>query len=290
MTPVIEVEHLSKQFLRSRVALNNISFTVNSGEMVALIGPSGSGKSTLLRHLSGLSLSDKKPETRVAILGQSIQKAGRIDSHIRKHRARIGLIFQQFNLVRRLSVIHNVMLGGLSRMPWYRSYFSIFTQTEKRQALAALERVGLADFAWQRASELSGGQQQRVAIARALMQGAEVILADEPVASLDPASSRQVMSILNEISQKEGITVLVTLHQVGYAREWCQRMVALRKGEIFLDQPSAEVDEQSLAELYRLESSERGSDSASAVKDAINDIPHKRSDAVVGVQNAQHVA
>ncbi|MGI9277674.1 MAG: phosphonate ABC transporter ATP-binding protein, partial [Endozoicomonas sp.] len=278
---------------RSRVALENISFSIAPGEMVALIGPSGSGKSTLLRHLSGLCLSDPGTQSSIAILGQTIQKAGRIDRHIRKHRARIGLIFQQFNLVRRLSVIHNVMLGGLGRMPWYRSFFSLFNQDEKRQALAALERVGLADFAWQRASELSGGQQQRVAIARALMQKAEVILADEPVASLDPASARQVMSILNEVCQKDGITVLVTLHQVEHAREWCQRMIALRKGEIFLNQPAADVDARLLSELYSLEADQFSASASTHTQSQSEPAQAHRHEAprdFVGARKTRHVA
>ncbi len=162
-------------------------------------------------------LSDQKEDSSVRILGHTIQRNGRLAPKVRASRAGIGLIFQQFNLVRRLSVIHNVMLGGLHRMPWYRSWFSLFNKKEKTQALEALERVGLSGFAWQRASELSGGQQQRVAIARALMQKASVILADEPIASLDPVSSRQVMDLLKEINKKDGITILVTLHQVDYA-------------------------------------------------------------------------
>jgi phosphonate transport system ATP-binding protein len=177
--------------------------------MVALIGASGSGKSTLLRHLAGLARGDAGS---IEVLGRQVQAEGRLNGDVRRQRADIGYIFQQFNLVGRLSVLQNVLLGGLGRMPRWRGSLSLFNAEEKQRAMQALERVGLAEFAAQRASTLSGGQQQRVAIARALCQQAEVILADEPIASLDPESARKVMEILADINRRDGKTVVVTLH------------------------------------------------------------------------------
>src|SRR5699024_3677464 len=156
------------------------------------IGASGSGKSTLLRHIAGLVCSDRQVGGSVRVLGRSIQQQGRLDGEVRRLRADIGYIFQQFNLVNRLSVLDNVQLGFLGRVPRWRGALGLFSPAQKQQALDALERVGLAGYAEQRASTLSGGQQQRVAIARALTQQAEVILADEPIASLDPESARKV--------------------------------------------------------------------------------------------------
>jgi phosphonate transport system ATP-binding protein len=184
------------------------------------------------------------------VLGNTIQQRGKLDKHVRTSRSQIGNVFQQFNLVSRLSVLTNVMIGGLCRIPSYRSLLGWFTAEEKHMALEALERVGLKNVALKKASELSGGQQQRVAIARALMQKAKIILADEPIASLDPESSRIVMQLLKDINEKDGITVVVTLHQVDYAQKYCQRAVALQDGEVFFDQPIQHLDEQQLADLY----------------------------------------
>ncbi|MCL6416011.1 phosphonate ABC transporter ATP-binding protein [Aestuariirhabdus sp. Z084] len=253
----ITVSGLQKSFSASRV-LSDISIEVQPGEMVALVGSSGSGKSTLMRHLSGLTLADSDSDSRVEMLGQNVQQRGRAATDIRQTRARIGTIFQQFNLVNRLSVQTNVLIGALSRVPVWRSLTGWFTQQEKRQALEALEQVGLREHALKRASELSGGQQQRVAIARALMQQAEVILADEPIASLDPESSRQVMDTLQRINRELGITVVVTLHQVDYAQKYCRRAIALRRGEIFFDGPIEGLDNPMLAELYGTRLSENG--------------------------------
>ena len=169
---------------------------------------------------------------------------------MRRQRADIGYIFQQFNLVGRLSVMQNVLLGGLGRMPRWRGSLSLFNAEERQRAMQALERVGLAEFAAQRASTLSGGQQQRVAIARALCQQAEVILADEPIASLDPESARKVMEILADINRRDGKTVVVTLHQVDYAVRYCQRAVALKGGRIHFDGPTAGFNPDFLNDLY----------------------------------------
>ena len=247
---IIEITGVKKYFTKDIHALKHVDLSVEEGEMIALIGPSGSGKSTLMRHISGLTLADKHSESSIKVLGNVIQQKGKLDSNIRASRAQIGNVFQQFNLVNRLSVLTNVMIGRLSCIPTYRSLLGWFTSEEKQMALEALERVGLKNVALKKASELSGGQQQRVAIARALMQKAKVILADEPIASLDPESSRIVMQLLKDINEKDGITVVVTLHQVDYAQKYCQRAVALQDGEVFFDQPIQHLDEQQLADLY----------------------------------------
>ncbi|MCK7118720.1 phosphonate ABC transporter ATP-binding protein [Enterobacter bugandensis] len=250
MHTVIRVEKLSKTFNHNK-ALHAVDLTVQQGEMVALLGPSGSGKSTLLRHLSGLITCDKAPESRVELLGNTVQHAGRLASDIRKSRARTGYIFQQFNLVNRLTVLENVLIGALGSTPFWRTCLRWFSPSQKQEALQALTRVGMAHFAHQRVSTLSGGQQQRVAIARGLMQKAKIILADEPIASLDPESARIVMETLRDINQNDGITVVVTLHQVDYALRYCERIVALRQGHVFFDGASHQFDNERFDHLYR---------------------------------------
>jgi len=249
MSAVIQVERLNKSFGRKQ-ALFDLALSVQPGEMVALIGASGSGKSTLLRHVAGLACCDRTGGGRIEVLGREVQAHGRLNSEVRRLRADIGYIFQQFNLVGRLSVVQNVLLGCLGRTPRWRGTLGLFTAEERQRALHALERVGLVDLAMQRASTLSGGQQQRVAIARALCQRAEVILADEPIASLDPESARKVMEILADINREDGKTVVVTLHQVDYAMRYCQRAVALKGGRIHFDGPTAELNPNFLNDLY----------------------------------------
>lgn len=245
--PAIAVNSLSKTF--DQRVLDGVSFSVSPGEFVALIGPSGSGKSTLMRHLSGLVVGDKNGNT-VQVLGNPIQADGKLMKTVRRARQHIGCIFQQFNLVNRLSVLQNVLIGLLGRIPSWRGYCAYFTHEEKCRAMQALQRVGMEHLAAQKAGTLSGGQQQRVAIARALMQDADVILADEPIASLDPKSARVVMDMLKEINEKDGKTVVVTLHQVGVARKYCKRMIALREGRLYFDGDREDLTNERLLELY----------------------------------------
>jgi phosphonate transport system ATP-binding protein len=179
-----------------------------------------------------------------------VQKDGVLARDIRKVRSRIGFVFQQFNLVDRLSLLTNVLAGTLGRVPMWRSTMCCFTRAEKDMALAALGLVGIAEYAGQRASTLSGGQQQRAAIARALVQKAEIILADEPIASLDPEASMRVMEILAQINRENGITVIVSLHQVEFALKYCSRVVALREGHVVYDGPSTDLSPTSLREIY----------------------------------------
>jgi phosphonate transport system ATP-binding protein len=258
-TNVVHVSGLDKSF-GSRQVLFDLSLTIERGEMVALIGSSGSGKSTLLRHLSGLTHGDgdarREDASRVDVLGNNIQRGGRLHRSVRRYRSGIGYIFQQFNLVGRMSVMNNVLIGALGRIPRWRGVCGWFSSAEREQALQALERVGMAEYAERRASTLSGGQQQRVAIARALTQRAEIILADEPVASLDPESARNVMELLSEINAQDRTTVLVSLHQVEYARCYCARTVALKQGRIHYDGPTRALDDAYLARLYGAEIAE----------------------------------
>ena len=249
---MIHVTNLNKSFSGVK-ALSDINLHIERGEMVALIGSSGSGKSTLMRHICGLTAGDRE-SGQIMVNGCLIQEQGRINRNIRELRTHIGVIFQQFNLVGRLSVARNVCLGALSRTPFLKGLFGNFAKEDLELTCKALERVGIADKAWQRTSTLSGGQQQRAAIARALVQRAEVMLADEPIASLDPESARVVMSTLQELNRTDGITVVVTLHQVDYAIQYCPRTVALKKGRIVYDGPTANLTRAMLKTLYGSES------------------------------------
>lgn len=261
MSTAITVSGLSKTFGQTR-ALNDVSLLVQKGEMVALIGASGSGKSTLLRHVAGLVGGDtangkgQGGKGEVRILGETVQSGGAVSRDVRRIRAHIGFVFQQFNLVNRLSVLTNVVTGVLGRIPAWRGTLGLFTRDEKLMAMQALARVGMDQYVAQRASTLSGGQQQRAAIARALVQQAEVVLADEPIASLDPESARRVMEILATINREDGITVVVSLHQVDYALRYCPRTVAMRAGEIIYDGPSEALTPDFLRELYGADSEE----------------------------------
>lgn len=254
--PAIEISQVCKCFTRGTPVLSDIDLKVNRGEMVALIGASGSGKSTLLRTIAGLTPIDRTECSQISIFGTPIQSAGRITREAKTLRAQVGVVFQQFNLVSRLSVLTNVLLGLLGQVPAWRGSLGCFTRNEKHHAMRALQRVGIEQHALKRGSQLSGGQQQRAAIARTLVQGAEVLLADEPIASLDPSSARRVMDILADLNRREGITVLVSLHQVEYAMRYCRRTIALRDGEVVYDGPSEALTPAFLGELYGAESTE----------------------------------
>ncbi len=247
--PAIEVEALRKSF-HGMPALKGVSLRVERGEMVALLGASGSGKSTLLRHLNGLHRADAGAGSVVRVLGRTVQSGGVLARDIRRQRADVAAVFQQFNLVDRLPVMTHVMAGALHRQPLWRAMLRRFPQAERQRAWAALQRVGIESCAWQRASTLSGGQQQRAAISRALVQEAKLILADEPVASLDPASSRCVMELLAELNLELGVTVLVSLHQVEHAFAFCPRTIALRAGEVVFDGPTRALSTERLQALY----------------------------------------
>ena len=260
MPPAIAVSHLTKTFRKGSSetrALRDVSLAIGRGEMVALIGASGSGKSTLIRHMIGLTSSDRNGESSmVSIFGDPVQRGGILAKDVRTIRSRVGVVFQQFNLVGRLSLLTNTLLGVLGRIPAWRGWLGLFTRSEKIRAMEALHRVGIAPFAGQRASTLSGGQQQRAAIARALVQQAEVILADEPIASLDPEAARRVMENLARINHEDGITVVVSLHQVDFAIRFCPRTIAMRDGEVIFDGPSERLTPDFLRKLYGAASDE----------------------------------
>lgn len=256
MNTALHIRQLNKHFANGKHALRDINLSVQQGEMVALIGASGSGKSTLLRHVAGLVAADGASDSLIEIHGCCVQQGGRIHRNIRRVRSQIGFVFQQFNLVDRLPVLMNVLVGLLHRTPGWRSWLRWFNAHERSVALDALARVGIAECHAQRASTLSGGQQQRAAIARTLVQGARVVLADEPIASLDPESSRKVMETLARINREDGCTVIVSLHQVEMAMKYCPRVVALHQGQVVYDGPSAALTPRLLRELYGMQADE----------------------------------
>ncbi len=240
------VEHLVKVYERGKVlALNDISFRVPKGQFLVLIGLSGSGKSTLLRCINRLV---EPTSGRVIFDGVDITRLHH--RALRLVRRRIGMIFQQFNLVKRATVLQNVLSGRLGYVPTWRSLIGRFSKEDLERAKRALERVGLLDKMYVRADQLSGGQQQRVGIARALMQEPELLLADEPVSALDPATSHSVLKYIEEINRDDGVTVLCSLHFLSLARRYGQRVIALKAGEIVFDGPPSEIDDERFKEIY----------------------------------------
>ena len=276
MSAAIQINTLSKTFANGRKALQQIDLSIAPGEMVALIGASGSGKSTLLRHMAGLMAADAGAQGSIVIHGRTVQRDGKIASNIRSVRSGIGFVFQQFNLVGRLPVIINVLAGTLHKVPMWRSLIRWFTPEERARGIEALRRVGIAECCAQRASTLSGGQQQRAAIARAMVQGAKVVLADEPIASLDPESSRKVMDILARVNREDKCTVVVSLHQVNVAMKYCPRTVALHQGKVVYDGPSAGLTPAVLRDLYGAEADGilALGDSISSLEDKVKPVPH----------------
>ncbi|GIL13057.1 MAG: phosphonates import ATP-binding protein PhnC [Chloroflexota bacterium] len=239
------IENLTKIYENGFKALSNINLEIPEGQFVAIIGLSGSGKSTLLRCINRLI---DPTEGRIIWRGLDITAA--TDDELRQIRRRIGMIFQQFNLVKRSSVITNVMSGRLGYINPLFSLVNYVPRAEHERALAALERVGIAEKAYQRASSLSGGQQQRVGIARALMQNPELMLADEPVASLDPATSHSVMKYLELLNKEDGITILCSLHFLSLARAYADRVIALKDGRLEFDGPPEQIDNERFRQIY----------------------------------------
>ncbi|MFO1154769.1 MAG: phosphonate ABC transporter ATP-binding protein [Rhodospirillales bacterium] len=228
----IRITGLSKRFGATTI-LDRLTLEVAPGEVVALVGRSGAGKTTLFSCISRLTPID---EGEIVVSGRPLHAlAGR---RLARARNQIGVIFQQFNLVRRASARDNVLIGRLARTPTWRVLLRWFRPTDRQDALAALDRAGLLDHAGQRADRLSGGQRQRVAIARVLAQHCRVILADEPIASLDPETARHILSLLREVARERGITVICSLHQVEFARAFADRVVGLAQGGI-IDGPIA---------------------------------------------------
>jgi phosphonate transport system ATP-binding protein len=242
---VLEIRDLTKVFPDGTVALNDVSFTVSSGEFLVIIGLSGSGKSTLLRCINRLI---EPTSGRVIWDGVDITAADA--SELRRIRREIGMIFQQFNLVKRSSVRRNVLSGRLGYASVLPSVVGIWSADDRAEAARCLELVGIADKADNRANELSGGQQQRVGIARALMQNPRLLLADEPVASLDPATSHSVLKYLEMLNRDRGVTVLCSLHFLSLAREYGTRIIALKDGELMFEGLPSEIDADRFREIY----------------------------------------
>lgn len=242
---VIELGGVSKRFAPDVRALDGVSLTVRAGEIVVLLGLSGSGKSTLLRTINGLQ---DPTSGDVRVLGMDVAKAG--GAQRRRLRTRIGMVFQQFHLVGSATVLENVCTGALGALRGPRLGLPTYPRRIRRAALEQLDRVGLADQRFQRADTLSGGQQQRVAVARALLQRPEILLADEPVASLDPESSAQVMALIADISREDRLTVLCSLHQVEIALSFGERLIGLRSGRVVLDQPVLATGRDEVMAVY----------------------------------------
>jgi phosphonate transport system ATP-binding protein len=241
---MIEAKNISKHYER-KIALSSLSFTIKQGELVALIGPSGAGKTTLLNSIAGL-VRNEKGDLLIDNKPLTSYKKGKVFAK------KVGVIRQQFDLIGPLAVVHNVLAGKLADWGVLKSLFSLLLPQEKGIALKALERVGLADKAFEITSTLSGGEQQRVAMARLLVQKPEIILADEPVASLDPARADDVLAMLTTIVSEEKQTLVTSLHSVEYARKYFTRIISLKNGELFFDLPTEKVTDDLLAELYQL--------------------------------------
>lgn len=240
----IQMDRVTKDFGGLR-GLDDVTVAFRSGEVTALLGLSGSGKSTLLRHLNGLHMPTRG---NVRVLGRNV---GELDKRaLRTLRRDIAVIFQNFNLVGPMSVLENVCVGRLGSLRGPRLGLFMYPKPVRREALEKLDRVGLADRAFQRADTLSGGQQQRVAIARALLQHPQILLADEPVASLDPRSAHAVMGLLRSIAQEENLTVITSLHQVQLAVDYCDRIIGLRAGQLVQDCATVQIDAEQAAAVY----------------------------------------
>ncbi|WP_433619729.1 phosphonate ABC transporter ATP-binding protein [Paenibacillus cellulositrophicus] len=242
---MIEFDHVSKVYPNGTVGLRDINLTIKEGELVVIVGLSGAGKSTFLRSINRLN-EISSGEIRVG--GQSVTRAA--GRQLRLIRRDIGMVFQNFNLIKRQSVLSNVLSGRVGYHSTLRTMLGWFPKPDVAIALEALNRVNIREKAYIRADQLSGGQQQRVSIARALAQEARVILADEPVASLDPLTTRQVMDDLKRINREMNITTVINLHFIDLAREYATRIIGLRAGEVVFDGTPEEATDEALAEIY----------------------------------------
>ncbi|UBH13093.1 phosphonate ABC transporter ATP-binding protein [Macrococcus armenti] len=241
----IVFKDVNKVYPNGHVGLNNVNLEINQGEFIVIVGLSGAGKSTLLRSINRLHEISSGD---ISIDGESITKAK--GNKLLLMRRNIGMIFQSFNLVKRSTVIRNVLSGRVGYHPTWKMILGLFPKKDKQIALEALDRVNIVEKAYSRADELSGGQQQRVSIARALAQEPKIILADEPVASLDPLTTKQVMDDLKRINQDLGITVIVNLHFVDLAREYATRIIGLRAGEVVFDGPVSSATDEAFSQIY----------------------------------------
>jgi phosphonate transport system ATP-binding protein len=240
---MLEIKNLKKTYKNGTMALRGVDLKVKKGEFLSILGQSGSGKTTLLRSINGLESIDCGE---IFFDNKQINK-----TYLSDVQKKTGMIFQEFNLVNNLSSINNVLTGLLNSSSKFLSMFYLFTKEQKLEALKALETVGLLNKAYSRADELSGGQRQRVGIARAIIKKPLLLLADEPVASLDPKAANLIMSLLKKINKEFNITVLCNLHQVDLATKYSDRIVGLLDGEIIFDQPASSIDKTSISQIYR---------------------------------------
>jgi len=257
-TQQLKLEHLTKRF-GNTTAVESVSLTVEAGSFVGVIGRSGAGKSTLLRMINRLNDPSSGSISYDGAVVTDLQ--GR---DLRQWRRNCAMVFQQFNLIGRLDVMTNVLMGRLTSVPTWRSLLTMWSDADKLAALEALDRFGMADFAAQRCDQLSGGQQQRVAICRALVQQPKIILADEPIASLDPRNTQVVMDALRSINRELGITVLCNLHALDVARNYCDRLVGMSAGRVVFDGAPDALTEELVHTLYGMEATEVQADLASA--------------------------
>ena len=243
--PLLEINNISKVYDNTVLALDQVSFSVPEGQFVAVVGLSGSGKSTLLRCINRLV-----EPTGGQMIWNGVDVTAASDEELRRIRRKIGMIFQHFNLVSRSPVITNVLSGRLGYINPLQSLFNRFPKQDVDMALRQLDRVGIRDKAYVRADELSGGQQQRVGIARALMQEPEIMLADEPVASLDPVLAHSIMGYLEQLNKEDGITVICSLHFLDLVQRYADRAVALKEGRLVFDGPPSEIDDDRFKAIY----------------------------------------
>lgn len=253
--PMIQLKDVTKVYDNGTVGLKNINLDIKKGEFVVVVGLSGAGKSTLLRSINRLQ---DISEGNILIDGKSITQAKGKD--LRMIRRDIGMIFQNFNLVKRSSVLRNVLTGRVSYYPTWKTTFNLFSKEDKQKAYEALQRVDLADKVYTRADQLSGGQQQRVAIARVLTQDPKIILADEPTASLDPQTSERVMHDLKMLNEEYGMTVVANLHSIELAKEFGDRVIGVRAGEIVYDGKMSETSDAVFKDIYNGGNGKEGKD------------------------------
>ena len=239
---MLEINNLKKTFENGSPALKGVDLKINKGEFVSILGPSGSGKTTLLRTINGLETSSGGE---IYFDNKEVN-----NNNISEIQKKTGMIFQEFNLVNNLSAINNVLTGLLNSSNKFLSLFYLFSKKQKIEALRSLETVGLLEKSYSRSDELSGGQRQRVGIARAIIKKPLLLLADEPVASLDPKSSNLILSLLKKINQEFGTTILCNLHQVDLAKKYSDRVVGLIDGKISFDEKSSNINEAYLKEIY----------------------------------------
>lgn len=242
---MIEFKNVSLTYPNGVKGLRNLNVTLNDGEFVVVVGLSGAGKSTFIRSINQMV---KPTDGELLIDGKNTLKFR--ERELRRLRTKIGMIFQNYNLVKRSSVLRNVLSGRLGNTGTLRSIFNLFSREDVQLALSSLDRVGISDKAYQRADQLSGGQQQRVSIARALTQKPKIILADEPVASLDPPTAHAVMKDLRRINKEDGITMVINLHAIDLSMEYADRIIGLRSGEIVFDGSADSVTEQTFEDIY----------------------------------------